>query len=277
MHTSKPLQNPFRVIAWGRGIPSTTMAVMSALGHLEHVDAVIHCDPGWEHSGTYDKGDSYSTWLKKHGLYVEVISTGDIRKDGARQHIHIPFWTTTGGQIQRECTRHFKINPKKRRLRELLGYKSSTPPAPPPGSIEQWIGFTIEEWHRMKDSTVQYIVNRWPLIELKMTRQDCINYLNEQGLPLLPPSSCVGCPYKNARRWLQTTPDEFGQGVEFDELNRCNSLPNVTSPELFIWHSTRSIPGPLAAADLHANAARERQQPAGFQIPLMCGAGECMV
>jgi len=49
MRTFKPIEGAFRVISWGRGIPSTTMAVMSALGHLERVDAVLHCDPGWEH------------------------------------------------------------------------------------------------------------------------------------------------------------------------------------------------------------------------------------
>ncbi len=269
----------FRTISWGRGVPSTTMAVMSALGHLPHVDAVLHCNPGWEHSGTYDIGDWYSTWLKKHGIYTEVIPTGDIREDGAKEHLHIPFWTATGGPLRRQCTRHFKIDPQKRRLRELLGYEPSTAPAPPSGSIEQWIGFTIEEWHRMKDSRAQYIVNRWPLIEMRMTRQDCIDYLTEHGLLLPPPSSCVGCPYKSASRWLQTTPDEFAQAVEFDEANRHNPLANtgnVTSPELYIWKE-QNQPIPLAQANFRASAERERLARPGFQLPLMCGAGACMI
>lgn len=274
MHTLKP----FRVIAWGRGIPSTTMAVMSALGDLEHVDAVLHCDPGWEHSGTYEIGDWYSTWLKKHGIYTEIIPTGDIRIDGAKEHIHIPFWTIKGGPLLRKCTGHFKIQPQRRRIRELRGFHPSKAPAPPPKSIEQWIGFTIEEWSRMKHSNVQFIVNRWPLIELNMTRQDCTNYLTEHGLPLPPPSSCIGCPYKSASRWLQTTPDEFAQAVEFDKLNRNNTISgNIIDPELYIWKETRTQPIPLAQANIQAAAARERQQKPGFQLPLMCGAGACMV
>ncbi|MBU0777642.1 hypothetical protein KKF82_05250 [Patescibacteria group bacterium] len=129
----------------------------------------------------------------------------------------------------------------------------------------------------MKDSGVQFIVNRWPLIELKMTRQDCIDYLTEHGLPLPPPSSCVGCPYKSASRWLQTTPAEFDQAVEFDELNRHNTIgKSITTPELYIWKEGTQ-PIPLAQANMQVSAARERQRKPGFQLPLMCGDGTCMV
>lgn len=237
-YTLRPLVNAFRVIAWGRGIPSTVLAVMAACGDLEPVDAVIHADPGWEHYGTYDIGDYYTTWLQRRGLYVEVLKTGDIRQQGAYAHIHIPFWTADGGPLQRQCTRHFKLDPQKRRVRELLGFNASAPPHPLPRAVEQWIGFTMDEPERMKPSRVKFIVNRYPLIEKRMYRRDCIAYLQEKGLPLPPPSSCVGCPYKDAARWLATTPDDFAEAVEFDECNRCNPLAkrgNNTADNLYIY------------------------------------------
>ena len=41
-----------KFISWGGGVQSTTMAVMSALGDLEPVDAVIFADTGWEREAT---------------------------------------------------------------------------------------------------------------------------------------------------------------------------------------------------------------------------------
>jgi len=258
MYTFQPLPEAFRVLAWGRGIPSTVLAVMSARGEIEHLDAVIHCDPGWEHTLTYDVGDHYSTWLQKRGLHVEVLSTGDIRREGAKEHIHIPFWVPTGGQLQRQCTRNFKIRPQRRRIREMMGCPSDRPPHPKPRSVEQWIGFTIEEFHRMKPSGVQYIVNRWPLIEHRMSREDCIDYLTGLGLPLPPPSSCVGCPYKDAARWMATTADELDQAVEFDEANRHNPLAAIAGAKceadaLFVYKHLQ----PLANADFAADVSRD--------------------
>ncbi len=275
-YTFKPLSDAFRVLAWGRGIPSTTLAVMSARGELQHLDAVIHADAGWEHYGTQEKGTFYSQWLTQHGLYVEVLPTGDIRRDGLGGHIHMPLWTANGGPLQRQCSQHFKIAPQKRRMRELLGFHPSKSPAPPAEKIEQWIGFTMDEMQRMKPSRVQYIVNRFPLIEMRMTRRDCVKYLQELGLPLPPPSSCVGCPYKGAGRWLASTSDEMTEGIEFDRQNRDNPLIKygVNNGHLYIY---RGHDGPVALedADLQGDAhAREQTQ----QAPLFdCSGGICGV
>lgn len=191
-YTFKPLEDAFRVISWGRGVPSTTMVMMSALGHLEKADAVLHCDPGWEHQLTYEIGEYYSTLLARRWVHAEVIPTGNIRQEGAKEHKHIPFWTETGGPLRRQCTAHFKIKPQKRRTRELMGYDPSKAPHPPPRAVEQWIGFTTEEYTRMRGSHVKFIVNRWPLIEKNMSRRDCVAYLESHGWPIPPPSSCVG-------------------------------------------------------------------------------------
>jgi len=265
-YTFRPLENPaLRAIAWGRGVPSTTMAVMAALGHLERVDAVLHADPGWEHMGTQELGDFYSGWLNRHGVYTESIHTGDIRQQGAAEHIHIPFWTPDGGQLGRQCSRHFKIDPNKRRMRDMLGYHPTKAPHPPAQSIELWIGFTLEETSRLKPSRVQFITHRWPLIERRMTRQDCVSYLVEHGLPLPPPSSCVGCPYKDPARWQATTPDDFADAVAFDEQNRHNPLAERAgshADNLYIYKPHYHGPIALADAPLDLDARRpvdERQ------------------
>jgi len=266
-----------KALSWGCGVQSTTLAVMSALGELEHLDVVITADTGWERAATYKSRGFYSAWLRERGIRVEIVSGGDIRQDGAVEHIHIPFFTSNGGPLQRQCTRHFKIVPVKRKLREIAGYDHAAPPHPRPGEIELWLGISWDEFTRMKGSRVKFITHRWPLIEKRMARNDCIDYLESKGLPVPVKSACIGCPYRSASEWLdmrKNASEEWAEVVLFDEGNRHNPLAvsgNSTAAELFVYkHAT-----PLQSADLVKDMQRERR---GKQLPLMiCEAGYCYV
>lgn len=262
----------FRVLAWGCGVQSTALAVMSAQGHLPHLDAVINADLQWERQVTYNTRDFYTIWLRQQGLYVEILQADNIRELGAREHTHVPFWTSNGGPLRRQCTRHFKIRPQHRRIREILGYHSSTPPHPPAGTVEKWIGYSIDEWQRAKPSRIQYTVNRWPLIEMKMTRTDCADYLESHELPVPSKSACIGCPYRSAAEWIQMrdeAPDEWEDACQFDEENRNNPLAataHSTADQLFIWRGKwPEKPSPLRTADLEG-AVRPRRHK---QLPLL--------
>ena len=65
-----------------------------------------------------------------------------------------------------------------------------------------WIGISRDEASRMKPSNVQYVQNRWPLIELMLSRQDCIAKLREYGI-IAPRSACCGCPYLSDKDWRE--------------------------------------------------------------------------
>jgi len=266
-----------KTLSWGVGVQSTTVAVMSALGDLEPLDVVITADTGWERQATYASRDFYSAWLCERGVRVELVSGGDVRQEGAVEHIHIPFFTSTGAPLQRQCTNHFKIVPIKRRLREIAGYDARKPPHPKAGEIELWLGISWDEFERMNTSRVKFIKHRYPLIERRMTRNDCIDYLEDHGLPVPVKSACVGCPYRSASEWIEMRedyPDEWNEAVAFDESNRHNPLAvrdNPTADELFIYkHAV-----PLETADLESDAGRERQYK---RIPLfICEPGYCLV
>jgi hypothetical protein len=266
-----------RALSWGCGTQSTALAVMSARGQLEPLDAVITADTGWERAKTYEIREFYTNWLQDRGVRVEIVSAGNIKRDGAIEHIHIPFFTSDGGPLLRQCTRHFKIVPVKRKLRELAGYHPTKPPHPPADTIELWMGISWDEYTRMKHSRVQFIRHRWPLIELKMTRNDSVDYLDGLGLPVPIKSACIGCPYRQASEWLEMqreSPEEWVEVVAFDEQNRHNPLAergNSTADELFVYKQAV----PLKGADLEADAERERR---GSQLPLMvCEDGYCLV
>ena len=103
--------------------------------------------------------------------------------------------------IRRQCTKDYKIVPIRRKARELAGlYRKRSPSVP---VVEQWIGISFDEVIRMKPSFEDWQVNRWPLIERGMTRQDCLRWLERHGYPLPPKSSCIGCPFHSDEMWRQ--------------------------------------------------------------------------
>lgn len=271
---------PFKSLSWGCGTQSTALAAMSALGDMPKLDAIITADTGWERKKTYEIRDFYKGWLEERGIPVYIVSSGNVRNDGAKEHIHIPFWTETGGPLRRQCTKDFKIDPIKRLLRTLLGYPLGKPPHPPAGSVEQWLGISLDEYQRMNSSRVQYIIHRYPLVEERITRQDCINYLDSKGLPIPIKSACIGCPYRQASEWLsmkKEAPEEWQEAVEFDEKNRHNPLATKTggstADRLYIYKNGKGIP--LQMANLEADAERERKSK---QLPLiLCESGYCHV
>jgi len=72
----------------------------------------------------------------------------------------------------------------------------------------------------MKPSRDAWVKNRWPLIEKRMTRQDCLNWMKKNGYSLPPRSSCVFCPYHSNEEWkrLKTAePEDFQRAVIWEK------------------------------------------------------------
>ena len=267
-----------RFLSWGCGVQSTTLGEMSAQGILEPLDTVITADTGWERQATYDMRDFYAERWHKMGLRVEIVQAGDIRIQGAQERIHLPFFTDTGAPLRRQCTRHFKLVPCSHKMREVAGFHRNKPPHPKPKAFEVWLGISLDEHHRAKRNPPAYQHERWPLLEKRMTRGDCKEWLETQGLPVPPKSACICCPFRLASEWLkmlEQAPQEFQDAVAFDEMHRHNPLKRDGSnaDQLYIYKYSE----PLISADLEADAKRERRR-YGVQIPMMlCESGYCWV
>jgi hypothetical protein len=189
----------FRVISLGAGVQSTTMALMAAHGEIGPMpDAAIFADTGDEPAAVYE----HLRWLMSANVLpfpVHICSAGRLSEalfagdDGAR----IPFFVADG-MAKRQCTRNFKLRPIRRKVRELLGCPRGRIA---PRSVEQWIGISTDESWRVKAAGVEFVVNRWPLIEKRMSRRDCIAWLSSEGYPTPPKSACVYCPYQGDAEW----------------------------------------------------------------------------
>jgi hypothetical protein len=200
-----------RVLSLGAGVQSTTLALMAAHGEVGPMpDCAIFADARWEPASIYD----HLAWLMSANVLpfpVHIVSSGDLRADLLRaasggRWTSIPAFTrnVSGarveiGMIRRQCTKDYKIVPIRRKVRALAGLtrrRSSSSAV-----VEQWIGISLDEVVRMKPSGESWQVNRWPLIEERMTRQDCLKWLERNGYPVPPKSSCIGCPFHSDAMW----------------------------------------------------------------------------
>lgn len=243
-----------RVISLGAGVQSTTMALMAAHGEITPMpDFAIFADTQDEGAGTY----AHLDWLVSvlpfqvrrisHGHLSEALLSG---VDEAR----IPAFVGAGGLANRQCTRNYKIRPIRREVRALLETGPRNHIAP--GSVEQWIGISIDEADRMKPAGVQFMVNRFPLIEKRMTRQDCERWLLDNGYPIPPKSACVYCAFQSHKQWKarkETHPEEFAMACGVDRALRSPENIARFRGELFL-HPSRK---PLAEIDF-AEAPRSQ-------------------
>ena len=225
----KDRRKTLTVISLGAGVQSSTMAIMAAKGDLPPVDCAIFADTGYEPKAVY----KYLEFLKKILPYpIHLVEKGNIRDDmlaakGTTNFVVAPFFTQnkiTGkkGMVMRQCTNDYKIQPIRTKIRELCGVPKGKH-FPKDKYVEQWIGISTDEASRMKPARDKYILNRHPLIEAEMSRQDCIDYLKKHDIPLPEKSACIVCPYHNDAYWhfMKTErPSEFADAVDFDKQVR---------------------------------------------------------
>jgi len=181
-----------RVLSLGAGVQSTTLALMAAHGELAAPDCAIFADTGWEPRAVYEHLERLIPLLP---FPTHIVRAGNIRDTIADAGFDpIPWYVHGGAMGQRQCTKVHKLYPIRRKVRELLG--GDTPKA----GCEMWLGISTNEAYRCKPSTVQYIVNTWPLIDAGMSRADCRAWLARRGISA-PRSACCGCPYLSDEDW----------------------------------------------------------------------------
>ena len=126
----------------------------------------------------------------------------------------VPYFTSNGGMGRRHCTFDFKIRPIQ---------KFCKPYATKGNPVILQMGISTDEWARMKPSRVQYIKHTFPLIDLDMSRNDCIEWLKNKNYRTPIKSACLGCPYHNDELWREIKtqyPDEFEETCKVDEAIR---------------------------------------------------------
>jgi len=231
-----PEKTKWNVLNLGAGVQSSCLALMAAKGEVTPMpDFAVFADTQAEPQSVYDWLD----WLEKQLPYsVYRVTNGDLTKnslspvprkvDGRngekigdmymRRLIPVFGIMPNGDKtaaIGRKCTADYKIKPIIKKIKELChitrGQKEVT--------VTQWIGISWDELQRAKPASDKWSQHYWPLLERKMKRHDCMNWMRDNGFPEPPRSACVYCPFHSDTEWKRLRdhePFEFSRAIKFD-------------------------------------------------------------
>jgi len=231
-HAFKP---KLKIISLGAGLQSTVLYYMSSMGIIDKVDYAVFADTGAEEPYTYRNIEYLQNWQKNNnGIPLIICNKENLNADllswflsTGQRFASVPFFSNKGkSQLPRQCTSEYKIKQVDKKIRELLSLKKFQRNK----QTEIMIGFTIDEMQRMNIAKEKWKKHSYPFLELKMTRQDCSNWLIKNNLLVPGKSSCYFCPYKSDAHWIETkknNPKVFKQAVEIDKAIRDSSKRGI--------------------------------------------------
>ena len=233
----------YNVISLGAGVQSSTLALMAEVGEITpKPDVAIFADTIAEPASVYrwldwlEKQLSFPVYRVTRGNLAEAALELRLSQKSGKVYLNtlIPLFLAgeTNGILWRKCTRDYKVEPILKEIKKFLA-----------GSIgTQWIGISTDEAHRMKDSPVKWLDNRYPLIEMGMSRSDCLRWMKNRGYPEPPRSACYFCPYHSDREWIRLKteePEEFQKAVEWERRCQAAARKNEVLRGVPFLHSSR--------------------------------------
>ncbi|HDH44777.1 MAG TPA: hypothetical protein ENG66_05235 [Thermococcus sp.] len=210
-----------KYLSYGGGVNSTALLLL--LTEKGENFEVVFVDTGVEYPETYE----YIEYLKTLGFEITVLKPKVKGKNGkfydnlyeyCYDHKFLP------SIYLRWCTYRFKLIP-------IWEYVKKP--------CIMYIGISYDERHRVLkkgyyDKKAKGIKPVYPLVELKITRYDCLRIIKQHGLKVPGKSGCWICPVQSKKRllWLRTKhPNLFKKIIEL-EKRRGHSLKEKPIEEL---------------------------------------------
>lgn len=283
-----------RTSSLGGGVQSSTIAEMVVEGELPRPDVFIFVDTGDEPDYVYRQIEYLRGRLAMVDMPLVTVTAGnmveDIYNNGrfaamplfTKQLIPISGFGVEAhneqiGRLHRHCTFDYKVEPIEKWIREnLLGRglarrnKSGAILVNKGITVETWLGISLDEVERMKPSRTKWIVNRWPLIDQRMTRQKCIEWLTAHSLPIPKKSACKRCPYHDTAYWRDmrdNRPGDWQEVTGFDNDLRNGRLRLAATSKGALFFTEECIP--LTEIDLSTPQERGQSE--------ICDEGYCMI
>jgi hypothetical protein len=238
---------------YGGGVQTAAIGVLIRQGKLPRPERIVMSNTDRECQPTFDYLENYMRpLLWEIGCEVELIPHSFAKQDlyyinklGEQSDLPvIPAWTRQNGELgkmrtfcsgfwKRDVVRDWLLLPEQ-------GYGQKNP-------VIQWIGFSVNEISRCKDSGAIWREHHYPLIMgygIRLNREECVQTVLDYGLPKPPKSRCFDCPEQTNEEWrdVQTRPDEWQKAVERDYEIRSKDPSN----SLYLYRGGV----PLVEADL---------------------------
>ena len=285
--------NVKHILNLGAGVQSTTLYLMSMNGLVQRFDVAIFADTGEEPQAVY----KHLEWLQSlNGPPILIRTKGKLGDDliGGRNgnganFASIPSFilNTPGSKVQgdvgrsrRQCSREYKIEVIDRTIRrEILGLKPRRR-IPKDVHLYQYFGISLDEksrasriWERFHISKESIAEPHFPLIDMLMTRANCLDWLETRVPHRVPKSACTFCPFRDDAGWQELKEaggNDWNRIVQIDHAIRapgaitCGDLNGT----LFLHRSCK----PIDEVDFrpHINP-KELQLGFGVECEGVCG------
>ncbi len=272
---------PIHIISLGAGVQSSTMALMAAHGEITPMPtAAVFADTQAEPKSVYE----WLSWLETQLPFpVHRVSKGSLtqaslhlryfKDDRTRQWAKslIPAFILnkdgSRGIIGRQCTFDYKVQQLEKASRKIgeisRGQKTV--------GVMQWIGISLDEAHRMKPSRKAWALHRYPLVDARLRRHDCLRWMQAKGYPVPPRSACIYCPFHSDAEWRRLRdkePEEFNKAVQFEkDLQSVKARTDYQSGVPFLHNSLV----PLDEVDFRTDEDHGQQVMFGNECEGMCG------
>ena len=190
-----------KILSNGGGVQTFAIQCLVAQGEIEKPDLVIFADTG---------GESSQTYLHIKNVQKPLLAQLGIPFISIKRSPDELFWHSYNNGVTPRpplCSWMFKRDVVNRYLKQL-------------GHAQVMIGISLDEEHRgYKKSAVSWVENIYPLLELELTRDDCIDAIGRQNLPVPPKSGCWFCPYLRTSQWYDLKrdfPDKFNLALKME-------------------------------------------------------------
>lgn len=265
------------ILNLGAGVQSTTIYLMVMEGLLPKLDYAVFADTQEEPEAVY----RHLEWLcELKGPPILIRTAGKLgddlmkgRNSTGGRFASIPAYTApdhtkrtvlsgcSHGMTRRQCTKEYKVDVVERTIRrDILGLAPRR--RTPRNTVVQWFGISLDE-ERRADRIKERLFRHWskpyfPLIEKRMRREDCKEWLKDRVPHEVPRSACVFCPYKSWSEWkaLKENTNDWNRAVEVDRALRIPG--NVVNRHLdqSLYLTSKCIP--LEMVDIDAEVEREQ-------------------
>lgn len=262
-----------RVLSLGAGVQSSALALLASrddhrLRDAGYVlpDVAVFADTGWEPAYVYRHLD----WLEEQISFPLIrVTAGDLRANlrkgvtaSGHRFVDVPLFLVDEkgkkGMLRRQCTNHYKIRPINRAIRQFAGGERGRP-FPRDRKVEMWIGISRDEVARMKPSREPWIEHRWPLVDIGMSRRDCLEWFeSEYPGRHLPRSACVVCPYRSNEHWVELKklePASFQEAERFDKWlrkSKSNPIRTIVNGRPYLHSARRPLGSVIAECEISA-------------------------
>lgn len=254
----------------GGGVQTGTLVEMIHDGLIEKPSAVIQADTGDEPAYIYGQWERDRTLMQAVGVPYLTVSNGNMHTDlyGGKRFAAMPFFSRQkrqvngfgqtaeiyqDGKMRRQCTREYKIVPIEREIRIMLLEMGLAKEAKNgriyinKGTlVESWIGYTADEIERVNRLyQAKWQRFRFPLIEMRMTKSRCVQWLEENGKPPRLSSACKKCPLipnRQRRQIRDNDPAGWLETLQFDDDLRNGNLRISVSAKGELYMSDQFIP-----------------------------------